>query len=196
MTQARHILASVAIGVTVAFAPSGRAQTAQQKPPPAPLGEDCVLYSPRGVQIAPPASGPGEWMLHSGSQRMFGLDNERDATNALALAQRYNIYCLIGRHIGATKPVATPARTPSRLINYWKAPSGQTTTISPENCTPYDPSRLQMNDKGAEGWVVSDSRKFTLMLDTQDDASMALWLSRQHTSHCVIGTTQILDWWK
>ena len=58
---------------------------------------------------------------------------------------------------------------------------------APEDCLPYNPRTLRIEDEGAQGWLLTDGASRMLMLDDRADAERALALARRHTAHCFIG---------
>ena len=73
--------------------------------------EDCISYNTRSLRIVD--EGVNGWLLTDGRSRMLTLDNEEDATAALALARGHTQQCFIGRD----------NRRPNRkdyIVEYWK----------------------------------------------------------------------------
>lgn len=139
---------------------------------------DCLSYDPRSLRIV--NEGEAGWLLTDGRSRMAMLDTEADARKALALAQRHTAQCFIGRG----------NRRPNRrdyIVTYWTGVSGITTTISQQDCIPYDVTGLRIANEGAAGWLLTDGRSRMLTLDSEADARQALALARQHTAQCFIG---------
>lgn len=187
MSQSRRVLAFIAVWIIVALAPTGRAQSTRQTPP-APVKEVCYPYAPQllKVEITPDVPGRGVWWrLTDGRQWNAEFPSEQVANNVLALARRYRVRCEIGPSHEGLGPLP---------VTYWKEPTGQTTTISPENCNAYDPAHLEMIDKGGRQWVVTDGRTLTLGFDNQEGASLGLRVARQYTVHCSVG--MFVDYWK
>ena len=58
--------------------------------------EDCLPYDVGSLVLRPQPD--NAWLLTDGHDRMVVFDNRKDADNALALAQRYQMHCFIGRH--------------------------------------------------------------------------------------------------
>ena len=90
------------------------------------------------------------------------------------------------------QPTMLPIMTPTPPIVV-AAPtfSGPTRTptpaLAPEDCLPYNPSKLNTVNEGAQGWLLTDSTSRMLMLDNQSDAQKALALAKRHTADCFIG---------
>ena len=137
------------------------------------------------------------WSLSDDYILLATLATEADAANALALAQRSQSICWIGRGNRRANPSAY-------IIDYWARPTGTPTTISPEDCVPYSPGNLRIVDQGALGWAVMDGSTLIRLLDNEPDAMAALALAQEVPSHCFIGrgNTQsnaaayTLEYWK
>lgn len=56
-----------------------------------------------------------------------------------------------------------------------------------QDCLPYNPRNLRIEDEGANGWLLTDGSSRMLTLDNRADAARALALARTHTAHCFIG---------
>lgn len=124
---------------------------------------------------------------------MVQFGSEQDAQNGLALAQRYSEHCFIGRH-PSTRLNLTTEDAPARrrlIVHYWKRPTGQQTRISAETCHPYVGSALRSEDRGTEGWVVTDGKTFRIAVDNRTDAQEVIALARQSTTHCTIGSADV-----
>jgi TPR repeat protein len=59
--------------------------------------------------------------------------------------------------------------------------------IKLRDCLEYDPSRLEIVDKGDFGWLLTDGRWSMQSFDNKADAEQALAMARRHTSRCYIG---------
>jgi hypothetical protein len=140
--------------------------------------EDSIPYNPANLRIA--NEGASGWLLTDDVSRMLILDNETDAKNALALAQRHTGQCFIGRD----NP--RPNRR-DYIVQYWKGHSGLSTTMSEEDCIPYNPANVRIVNEGATGWLLTDDVSRMLILDNETDAKNALALARHHTAQCFIG---------
>ena len=103
-----------------------------------------------------------------------------DATNILALMRRTTSSCHVGRNNGRTNRRAY-------IADYFKGSSGQTTSISPEDCQSYNPGTLQVVAQGSDGWSLTDGTNQLLLLDTQSDANTMLGVAQQASMHCFIG---------
>ena len=168
------------------------------RPAPSGLSRDCLSHNPATLRIE---TRFGHLTLTDGNSSLASFDNQTDATNALALARRYELMCFVGRH-PSNRPGVTVATHRKYMLNYWDNPTDAKTTIAPETCTRYEPPRLRAEDHGDAGWIVTDDRGLTLTLDNKSDAAAALALARQYTWHCTIGrddflkTSGRLDYWK
>lgn len=77
---------------------------------------------------------------------------------------------------------------------------------APEDCIPYDGSRLSIIDEGERGWLLSDDggNHRMAMFDNEPDAALGLEVARQHNQMCFIGRnnrrsnrkTYIVQYWK
>ena len=169
--------------------------TSTPTPAPAIEPQDCLPYNPANLRIVD--EGANGWLLTDGVSRMLILDNETDARNALALAQRHTAHCFIGR--GNTRP-----NRKDYIVEYWTGDSGLATTIGPEDCLPYNPANLQIVDEGANGWLLTDGVSRMLILDNETDARNALALAQRHAAQCFIGRGNtrpnrkdyIVEYWK
>ena len=56
-----------------------------------------------------------------------------------------------------------------------------------QDCLPYNPNNLRIENEGAGGWLLTDGSSRMLILDNRADAVRALALARRHTAHCFIG---------
>ena len=140
--------------------------------------QDCLPYNPNNLRIE--NEGASGWLLTDGSSRMLILDNRADAERALALARRHRAHCFIGRD----------NRRPNRkdfIMEYWTGDSGMTTTITGEDCLPYNPSNLEIRNEGASGWLLTDGNSRMVMLDNRADAEQALGVASGSSRHCFIG---------
>jgi hypothetical protein len=111
---------------------------------------------------------------------MLILDNQTDATAALAVARRSTSFCFIGR--GNSRP-----NRKDYIVEYWKGKSGQTPTIPSPDCIPYNKGGLKIVNEGATGWLLTDGSSRMLILDTEQDAKNALILAQAHSKQCFIG---------
>jgi hypothetical protein len=78
------------------------------------LREDCVAFDRSQLRTAD--NGPNGWSVTDGAGLTLTLDNEADATSALALARQYSAYCTIGRD-GLPPGPSQPIRA---RFAYWK----------------------------------------------------------------------------
>ncbi len=137
----------------------------------------CDPYNAAALTALPTAD---YWTLFDGQQLLLSMATQTDASNAVALAQRYSTLCFIGRDNAR-------ANREAYITQYWKDPTGVATTISPEDCTPYATANLQVVNLGATGWAVSDGTRQLLLLDNQADANGALGVLKPYSSQCFIG---------
>lgn len=151
---------------------------ASATPTPAIVPEDCLPYTPANLRIVD--EGAAGWLLTDGVSRMLILDDEQDAQDALALAQRHTAHCFIGRD--NTRPDRK-----DYIVEYWTGNSGLATSITQRDCISYDPANLQTVDEGASGWLLTDGHSRMLILDNERDAQNTLILASRYTNHCFIG---------
>jgi hypothetical protein len=194
MNRRAPYLGPLAIAAALGVAP---ASLGSQTPLP-PLHRDCQVYNPDTLTIE--RLDTGVWRLQDGGMWMAGFATEAEGKNALALAQRFREMCFIGRM--NRRPLAERG---DYILYYWQGPSGKQTTIDPEQCQAYDPGKLHIADKGSVGWVVTDDAGLTLTLGSEDDATAALALAKEHKARCSIGKyvnrpgqprTSRVDYWK
>lgn len=118
--------------------------------------------------------------FQGGLQLLVSVDTRTDAENALALGRRHTALCFVGRN----------NRRPNRqayILSYWSGSTGETTTISPEDCRSYGAGALTLSNRGAEGWAVMDGTSVLRLLDNEPEAGRALAVARQFSSLCHIG---------
>jgi len=73
-----------------------------------------------------------------------------------------------------------------------------------EDCIKYDANTLKIEEKGAEGWMLTDGRSEMQLLDDHKDAEEALVYARRHHFQCFIGRDNhrsdrknyIMEYWK
>jgi len=156
--------------------------------------EDCWAYDTSKLKVVHDAYG---WSLSDDYILIATLASAADGDAALALARQFQSICWIGR--GNRRADAW-----AYVADYWERPSGQPTTISPEDCVRYSPGNLRIVDLGALGWAVMDGSTQIRLLDNQVDAAAMLAVAQEYSSHCFIGrnNTQptpsyyIVEYWK
>lgn len=152
--------------------------------------EDCWSYDTTKLKVVHDAYG---WSLSDDYLLIATLASEADAANALALAQRSQSICWIGR--GNRR-----ANAYAYIVDYWERPTGAPTTISPEDCAPYSAANLRLVDLGAAGWAVMDGSTQIRILDNEADAAATLAVAQEYSSHCAIGRGNpayyTLEYWK
>lgn len=57
-----------------------------------------------------------------------------------------------------------------------------------EDCTPYNPATLRLEDRGPSGWLISrdDGARF-MVLDTKEDADVMMQVFKAHSAICYVG---------
>jgi len=148
-------------------------------PAPARPPRDEIEYDPRALRIV--NEGASGWVLTDGRSRMVLFDNEQDARNGLAVAQRYRRQGFVGRD----------NHRPNRkdyLFFYWAGDSGLThaplTTI---DAIPFDPNHTIAVDRGALGWQIQDGASMLELADDAGDAAAMLTVIKRHSRVCFIG---------
>lgn len=156
--------------------------------------EDCWAYDTSKLKLVHDSYG---WSLSDDYILIATLSTEADGASALALAHQFQSVCWIGR--GNRRADAS-----AYVADYWERPSGQSTTIGPEDCVSYSPANLRLVDLGALGWAVMDGSTQVRLLDNEPDAAAMLAVAQEYSSHCFIGrgNTQptpsyyIVEYWK
>lgn len=206
MSARMRIVGSLAVVAALAAVPASlRSQTPSEhrtltfgvKGPTTPQHRDCQVYNPETLTIQ--HLDTGVWRLQDGGHWIVAFGSEAEGKNALALAQRFRELCYIGRMNG--RP---PDQRGDYIVTYWQGDSGKRTAIDPEYCQLYDPAKLRIAYKSGAGWIVTDEG-FTLTLSSEEDATAALALAKEHQARCTIGKyvnspgqprTSRLDYWK
>jgi hypothetical protein len=127
-------------------------------------------------------AGADDFQLVDGaSKAMLLLDDEADARNAKALAERHTSMCFLGRD-------NKRANRADYIVYYWRGSSGKQTTIKPEDCVTYDPAALRLVNIGADGFqLVEGTSRALALLDDEADARNALTWAKAFTQLCFIG---------
>jgi hypothetical protein len=139
----------------------------------------------RGVR-AKGTAGLDAWLLTDNAARMLVLDNETDARNALAVAQRHTGHCWVGR-------ANTRVDRSNYIVPYWSGDSGIVTSVSPEDCIRYNAATLSITNPPASvppsiaQWFVVDGPNSLLSLSSAQDAQDALVVAQRYTGQCFIG---------
>jgi hypothetical protein len=115
-----------------------------------------------------------------------------DAGNLVALYRRYTQVCYVGRN------------NPQFMLTFFKNPSGQQTTVAPEDCVPYSAAALQVVNQGGSGWALVSGGTQLGLLVTAFDAAVASAVAAHASTECFIGrrTTRpsssafITEYWK
>ncbi|MEL7474843.1 MAG: hypothetical protein AAGJ55_01245 [Cyanobacteria bacterium J06555_12] len=168
-----------------------------EEPTPGPivdLYDDCIAYNPFHLELRD--EGANGWLLTDGNSRMQVLDDYDDASEALAVARRHTHHCFIGR--GNNRPERR-----RYITEYWLGDSGINAGQIGGDCRSYNPANIRIVDEGANGWLLTDGISRMDLLDTLEDAELALGLAREHSSRCFVGrsndrpnrTAYILEYW-
>jgi hypothetical protein len=146
--------------------------------------EDCQGYDPTTLTAVPLTDGSFSIRTAgpAGSAYLWlTAATAVDAASELALMQRYTQMCSIGR--SNTRPNRL-----AYIATYWKGPTGAASTITPEDCQGFNPAGLHVAS-GASGWILTDGTTQVQLLDSEDDANLALSVARSSSAQCVIGRT-------
>ena len=139
---------------------------------------DCVAYEPGALKVQ--HTGSAGWAVSDGKAPLLTLDTKDDAQRALALAQRWQSHCFLGR------TNARPNRS-EYVIEYWDAPTGAPTTIKNEKCESYDRAGLKIVDRKERGFELADGGRRLLLADGKRDAQKAWEIAQHRASICYIG---------
>jgi hypothetical protein len=167
--------------------------------------ESCDVYDSTNVTLHQNPETPPSWSVAApvpsfgGSLLFVAGDTLADANNLLALFQRYGQFCLIGHTDNNNRPNRV-----QYTFNYFKAPTGGQTTISPEDCVAYSPGALQVVDKGGDGSALVSNGTQLALLDTHFDAALLGSIAGQYSNECFIGRgnarqnpyVYITEYWK
>lgn len=168
-------------------APSTHVQPVQPSTSTSLEAEDCLSYDSTTVTNVPEQDGISIRTSIPGGQALGVLAaTATDATNDVALMQRYSTICYIGRSNNLPNRLAY-------IMEYWKNPTGVISTIAPEDCQNYTPSALKI-ENGPAGWTVTDGVNPLLLFATPNDANLGLSVARQHTEECFIGRGPALQY--
>ncbi len=136
--------------------------------------EDCLPYNKDGLAIAD--EGANGWLLRDGGSRMLLLDNQADATAALAVAEFYSVQCFVGR--------------PQPEMTYWNGGSVlRAPSVAAPDCISHDPDALQIVPSGPT-WRLTAGSQLLATLSSEADAGRALMVARGASQRCFIGRDQ------
>lgn len=142
---------------------------------------DCFPYIPTALQVV--AAG-GDFIVAvpdgPGFDALQGYATASDAAAGLAVFQRYRDYCFVGRNTSRSPRLAY-------VFGYWLNQFGLTTTISNEDCEPYDKSTVAVVSHGPSGWDVVANGRSLLLLDTAADATTMAAMVKTYSNQCYIG---------
>jgi hypothetical protein len=142
---------------------------------------DCESYNPSTLQVL--TSG-ADFVVASpigaGFSLMQGYATAADAAAGLAVFQRYRDFCFVGRN---------NSRSPrgAYIFGFWLNQFGLQTTISNEDCEPYDRSTVAVVSHGPSGWDVMASGRSLLLLDSAADATTIAAMIKTYSNQCYIG---------
>jgi hypothetical protein len=145
--------------------------------------QDCIRYDSSNVSMMTDAGDPTIQDITApvpgvpaGDLGLLAFaDNQTDAVNLVALFQRYNLVCYVGRNFGQ-----------KYTLSYFKAATGRQTTIAPEDCVSYSAGALQVANQGGQFAVVTGGTQLALF-PTVLEASLAEGVAAQASNECYIG---------
>lgn len=146
--------------------------------------EDCIPYDTANLgMIQNTNDTPPSWTITApylvGFQFLASADTQPEATNLLALFQRYSQQCFVGR--GNNRPNRL-----QYVFPYFRGANGRQTTITPEDCVTYSSNAVQIVSQ-AGAWAVVSAGTQLALLDTPFDASVISGIASQASSECFIG---------
>lgn len=148
-------------------------------PSVAPAVVDEIRYDPRALRIV--NEGANGWLLTTGSSRMLMFDNEQDARNGLAVAQRYTREGFVGRSNHRMN-------REQYIFHYWAGSSGlPPAPLSRIDAIAYQPQNVFAHDLGAAGWRLQDGGSYLTLADNVSDALAQLRIVKQHNRICFVG---------
>jgi hypothetical protein len=179
-TVSSGLVRAAGLGTTTISA-AYKGQTASSTMSVAP-DQDCIPYDPSNVSLFTNPTDPTVFAVTApvpgaGAALFFpDAGNAADAANLVALYRRYGQVCYIGRNYGA-----------QYIVTYFKAPSGQQTTIATEDCVSYSAATLQVVSQGAAGWALMSAGTQLALLDNAFEAALASNVAAQASNECYIG---------
>jgi hypothetical protein len=160
--------------------------------------QDCIPYDPATVSTLASTQDPTVVAVTAttsiGTAIFFpSAGTPTDVTNLVALYRRYGQVCYVGRNYG-----------PQYIVTYFKAASGQQTTIAPEDCVGYSAASLQVVNQGASGWAVVSGGTQLAVLANAFEAALVSNVAAQASNECYIGrgntrsnpSAFITEYWK
>jgi hypothetical protein len=140
---------------------------------------DELPYDPRTLRILD--QGAKGWLLTDGRSRMKMFDNEDDARNGLAVAQRHTRHGFVGRDNGR-------AHREDYIFEYWAGSSGlPRASLTKVDALPYNPANIFAADLGSQGFRLQDGDHALVLADNVADALAQLRVVKQHSRICFIG---------
>jgi hypothetical protein len=148
---------------------------------PWPSPADCIPYNPSDVMVSY-NSGAAVWQVISDGDALLAYQNQADANDGAALAQRYTQQCFIGRS-------NTCSNRYQCIMDYWLGPSGMSTTLAVQDCIPYDRNNLAVTQSGSD-WQLADPGSTIGLFSTQADANAAVMVLKHTNNICYVGRDQ------
>jgi hypothetical protein len=99
---------------------------------------------------------------------LFPTADSLDAGNLVVLYRGYTQVCYVGRN------------NPQFMLTFFKNPSGQQTTIAPEDCVPYSAAAVQVVNQGGSGWALMSGGTQLGLLVTAFDAAVAAFMTERY----------------
>lgn len=130
--------------------------------------EDCLSTDRANLSIVD--EGGGDWLLTDGASRMFILDSQEDAQNALVVAQHYASRCFIGR--------------PDPEMMYWNGPNAGEPALSRTDCISHDPSSVEIV---RDVWRLVAGNSLLATFENEADAGRGLTVARSFSRMCFVG---------
>jgi hypothetical protein len=136
--------------------------------------EECTSYDASALQIAP--LGDKGWGLSDGLIQIALMDSETDAQLALALAERHNEICFIGR-----------AYSDGYFMQYWRGESGISNNLRNGDGSNCDAQALSIIFD-ANLWTIVESGSYMLQaFEKGEAANLGLEVMKQYSKMCFIG---------
>ncbi|KQR16288.1 hypothetical protein [Cellulomonas sp. Leaf334] len=130
--------------------------------------EDCLTTDRANLTIVD--EGGGSWLLTDGTSRMFILDSQEDAQNALIVAQHYASRCFIGR--------------PDSEMMYWNGPNAGEPVLSRTDCISHDPAAAEII---RDVWRLVAGNSLLATFENEADAGRGLTVARSFSRMCFVG---------
>jgi hypothetical protein len=132
---------------------------------------------------------------------MRWLDRTSPVSRATTVTSRSSAIARTRRRAWAAPTLRWWSRPARRSGTSVKIPAG---AIPDEDCIPYDPGNLGIEDLGDLGWRLNSRSIAMVLVDNADDASKLRELASYYSQQCFIGRDNnradryryIVDYWK